>query len=172
MSMASSDQHDLLREGILTGAIGAVAVAAWFLITDFAQGRPLSTPSILGQVILYRSTNPVVSPPILGPSLAYTLLHFGAFALFGIAVTHLIHLALNSSLARFGLMILAVVFELFFFMVTFALFTGTASLFPWWSVLAANTLSLLAMGYVLMKRHPGLRSEFNREPLGAEPDQP
>lgn len=38
-------RHDLRREGLVAGAI-------WFFLTDFAQGRPLSTPSILGQVIL------------------------------------------------------------------------------------------------------------------------
>jgi hypothetical protein len=168
--MASSDNHELLREGIITGAIGAVAVASWFLVTDLVQGRPLSTPSVLGQVILYGITDPIVSPPMAGPVVAYTLLHFGAFALFGILVTHLVHLALSSSLARFALMTLAVVFELFFFMVTFALFTATSSLFPWWSVLAANTLSLVAMSYALVQRHPGLRGEFRREALGAEPD--
>lgn len=169
--MANPDQHDLLREGIITGAIGAIAVAGWFLVTDLIQGRPLSTPSILGQVILYGITTPVVNPPLLGPSIAYTLLHFGAFVMFGIGVTQMVHLSLTSSLARFALMILAVVFELFFFMVTFTLFTATSSLFPWWSVLAANTLSLLAMSYTLAKRHPGLRSQFTREPLGAEPDR-
>jgi hypothetical protein len=165
--MGNSDQHDLLREGILTGALGAIVVAGWFLVTDLLQGRPLSTPSVLGQVILYGITDPVVSPPAAGPVVAYTLLHFGAFALFGVGVTHMIHLAMSSSIARFALMIVAVVFELFFFMVTYALFTGTSYLFPWWSVLAANTLSLLAMSYLLLRRHPGLRQQFEREPLGA-----
>ena len=165
--MGNTDKHDLLREGILTGTIGAVVVAGWFLVTDLLQGRPLSTPSVLGQVILYGITDPVVSPPVTGPVVAYTLLHFGAFALFGVVVTHMIHLSMKSSLARFGLMTLAVVFELFFFMLSYAVFTGTSFLFPWWSVLAANTLSLLAMSYTLIRRHPGLRQQFEDEPLGA-----
>lgn len=167
--MGTYDKHDLLREGIITGAIGALAVAGWFLVTDILQGRPLSTPSVLGQVMLYGVTDPVISPPLLGPTVAYTLLHFGAFALLGVVATQLIHLAMTSPLARFGLMIMAVVFELFFFMISYAVFTGTSYLFPWWSVLAANTLSLLAMSYTLVRRHPGLRQQFQREPLGASP---
>ena len=165
--MGTSDKHDLLREGILIGAIGAVVVAGWFLVTDLLQGRPLSTPSVLGQVILYGITDPIVTSPAAGPVVAYSLLHFGAFALFGVLVTQMVHLSMSSSLARFALMTLAVVFELFFFMVTYALFTGTSFLFPWWSVLAANTLSLLAMTYTLFRRHPGLRQVFAGEPLGA-----
>jgi hypothetical protein len=56
--MGDSNKHDLLREGILAGAIGAVVVAGWFLVTDVLQGRPLSTPSVLGQVVLYGITDP------------------------------------------------------------------------------------------------------------------
>ena len=159
--------HDLFREGIIAGMIGAVAVAAWFFVTDLAQGRPLSTPSVLGQVLLFRLTDPVVSPAQLGPTVAYTLLHIGAFMLFGIALTQLVHLAMGSPLARFGLLIMGVVFELFFFFVTLALFEGTSYLFPWWSVLGANTIALVGMGFYLIRRHPGLKRQFSREPLGA-----
>ena len=165
--MAIQHRHDLLREGVFTGIVGATAVAVWFLIIDAMQGRMLATPSVLGQVILFRNPAPVVTPVQAGPIVAYTLLHVGAFVGFGIAVTHMVHLAMYSPLVRFALMIVAVVFELFFFMVTYALFTGTSFLFPWWSVLAANTLSLLAMSIYLMRRHPRLKRQYQREPLGA-----
>jgi len=160
-------RHELFREGLLTGAIGAAAVAVWFLLTAFAQGRPLSTPSVLGQVILFGSTTPVVTPVQTAPLLAYTLLHIGAFVLFGIVITQMVHLAMSSPLARFGLMMLAVVFELFFLIMLYAAFNATSYLFPWWSVLAANTLSLLFMGYYLKRNHPGLRHQYQKEPLGA-----
>ena len=160
-------RHDLLSEGLMTGILGAVAVAGWFLIIDLIQGRPLATPSVLGQVILYGRTAPVVTPAEIGPALAYTLLHIGAFVLFGIGVTQLVHLAMSSPLARFGLMIVAVVFELFFFMLTYMLFAGTLYLFPWWSVLTANTLALLAMGYYLAGRHRSLGRRFAGQALGS-----
>lgn len=160
-------RHDLLREGLITGIIGAAVVAVWFLITDLIQGRPLSTPSILGQVILFRSTAPVVTPIDSTAVAAYTLLHIGAFVLFGIIVVELIHLAMSSALARFGLLVVAVCFEVFFFFMSFALFKGTSDLFPWWSVLAANTLALVGMGLYLQRSHPGLRHQYEKEPLGA-----
>ncbi len=162
-------RHDLRREGLLTGLIGAAVVALWFFVTDMAQGRPLSTPSILGQVFLYGVGVPEVSPAQTGPVVAYTALHIGAFLLFGVMLTKLIHLAMSSPLARFGLLVIAVCFELFFVFMTYAVFHATRYLFPWWSVLAANSLSLLAMGAFLVKRHPGLRRQFQREPLGGEP---
>lgn len=165
--MAIHHRHDLFREGIFTGVLGAVAVAGWFFVIDAMQGRLLATPGVLGQVILFNNPNPVITPVQTGPIVAYTLLHVGAFIGFGIAITHLVHLAMHSALVRFALMIVAVVFELFFFMVTYALFTGTSNIFPWWSVLGANTLSLLAMSVYLMRRHPGLKRQYQREPLGA-----
>ena len=159
--------HDLFREGVITGAIGAAIVAAWFFGTDLIQGRPLSTPSVLGQVLLFNITQPVVTPPQVGPVVAYTLLHIGAFVLFGIGVTQMVHLAMFSSLMRFALMVLGVAFVLFFVFLTFAVFQGTRHLFPWWSVLGATSLAAVGMGYYLMRRHPSLRRQFGREPLGA-----
>ena len=34
----------ILWEGMVTGLIGAVSVAVWFLIVDGAAGRPFYTP--------------------------------------------------------------------------------------------------------------------------------
>jgi hypothetical protein len=158
--------HSLVQEGFVTGVIGAVLVAVWFLITDLLQGRPLSTPSVLGQVVLYQNVEPQVVPALLGPVLAYTLFHFGAFVVFGIGLTQLVHLAMSSPLARFGLLVIVVCFELFFVFMTYAVFWQTSYLFPWWSVLAANTLSLAGMGAYLYRRHPRLRLQYGREPLG------
>lgn len=162
-----SKRHQLSREGLMAGLIGAALVVIWFLITDILQGRPLSTPSVLGQIVLYGITEPEISPPQTGPVIAYTFLHIGAFVIFGIVLTELIHLAMYSPLARFGLMIVAVCFEVFFVIMTYAVFSATQYLFPWWSVLAANTLSLAGMGFYLFRRHPGLKRQFQREPLGA-----
>ena len=159
--------HNLLREGFLAGMLGAAAVALWFLVTDLVQGRPLSTPSILGQVILWRSTSPVVTPPQATAVIAYTLFHVGAFTLFGIVLTQMVHMAMTSPLARFGLMMLALVFELFFLVMLYALLNVTRYLFPWWSVVGANTLALIAMGWYLKRSHPGLKHQFEKEPLGA-----
>ena len=40
-------QHNFLREGALTGFIGATAIAVWFLIVDTVTGRPFYTPEFL-----------------------------------------------------------------------------------------------------------------------------
>ena len=80
--------------------MGALAVAGWFPIIDVMQGRMFATPSVLGQVILFNNPNPVIVQA--GPIVAYTLLHIGAFIGFGIAVTHLVHLAMYSPWSASG----------------------------------------------------------------------
>src|SRR5688572_5639876 len=109
--MPLQHRHDLLREGIITGLVGALAVAGWFLIIDVMQGRMFATPSVLGQVILFNNPNPVITPVQAGPIVAYTLVHIGAFIGFGIAVPHLGHLPMPYPTVRFGLMIAAVLLD-------------------------------------------------------------
>ena len=67
-------RHDLLREGLVTGTLGAAAVAGWFLLIDVLQGRPLATPSILGQVVLYGRHRTVVEGPDLSAAVWCVLL--------------------------------------------------------------------------------------------------
>ena len=45
-------EHRTLREGILAGLIGATSVAIWFLVIDVIGGRPLHTPSVLGEALM------------------------------------------------------------------------------------------------------------------------
>jgi hypothetical protein len=159
--------HNLLREGFVAGALGAAAVAVWFLLTDLLQGQPLATPNILGQVVLFQNTAPEPVPIQAAAVVGYSLLHIGAFVLFGIVATEFVHLAMSSPLARFGILVIAVCFELFFVFMSYAVFSAVTTYLPWWSILVANALALTAMGVYLMRKHRGLTRQFAREPLGA-----
>jgi len=161
-------RHSLLREGIAVGVIGAAAVALWFLFLDVVvQGRPFFTPNLLGQLILQRGAGDLgtISPGII---VAYSALHFGMFALFGIVVTELVHLAVQHHIWRFALVVVLMVFEVFFVGFSFMLFTGTDGVFHWWAVLLGNTLALAAMGIYLFRTHPDLGRMLATETLGGE----
>lgn len=159
--------HSFARESAVTGLLGASAVALWFLVIDLIAGRPFSTPSVLGQVILFGITAPVVAPPLWPAVIAYTGLHVAVFLLFGMVVTRLVFLADRHMLALFALFMLFVAFEVFFYGLLSMLFEGTAGHFPIWQVLGANTLAAAAMGAYLIRRHPALRRRLHRQPLGA-----
>src|SRR5262249_2033925 len=81
------------REGAIAGVIGAVVVAIWFLICDSVSGEVLRTPAVLGAAIFQGIFDPgrvqITLPIVLG----YTVLHFFAFILFGIATAVLLYAA-------------------------------------------------------------------------------
>ena len=158
--------HSFAKESIVTGALGAATVAVWFLILDTIAGRPLATPNVLGQVILFGRTDPVPTPIHWPAVLGYTSLHVAAFVLFGMVVTWLVFRADRSAIALFALFMLSVVFEGFFYGLVAMLSIGT-TLFPAWTVLGANALAAAAMGGYLVARHPAMRRRLAREPLGA-----
>lgn len=159
--------HSLGKEGAVTGILGGVAVASWFLILDLLKGRPLHTPSVLGQVILFGNTSPVSDPVLTLAVAAYTLLHFAVFVAMGLVVTELVHLAVTSPLLRFALMMVFVVFQVFFYGFTYMFFVGTRGLFPWWEVLVADTLAVVVMVTYLWRKHPSLKRALAHQALGA-----
>src|SRR5882724_10977589 len=74
----------IVVEGITAGALGATAVAAWFLLYDAAKGRLYFTPALLGAV-LFNGLRDVSAVSISWPLvLGYSLFHWAAFALFAL----------------------------------------------------------------------------------------
>jgi hypothetical protein len=158
--------HSLGKEGAVSGILGGTAVAVWFLVLDIFKGRPLHTPSVLGQVILFGNTSPVSEGIVLEGVIGYTLIHLGVFIALGLIITELVHLAVNSPLFRFAILMLFVVFQVFFYGFTYAFFVATRELFPWWEVLVADTLAVVAMVTYLWRKHPSLKRALAHEALG------
>jgi hypothetical protein len=156
-------------EGTYTGAIGAFVVALWFLIIDSIHGLPLRTPSVLGQVLLFGQSQPVINRVEFGAVVAYTAVHFALFLLFGLGVAALLRWAIRESVVRYALLQVFLVFEVFFYGLLSLVSEQTRELFPFWTVLIANTLAAIAMGAFLWRMHPELRDTLRQTPLGAAP---
>lgn len=133
-----------IMHGAIAGLVAGAVVAAWFLAVDVASASPLSTPEELGRVFLGDAAG-----SSLARILAYTVVHFGAFALLGVLGA----LALNGTgmtpgwLAgsAFGVIVLTVAHY------GSLLATGSDALtvLPWPHVLAANLAAGLAWGSYL-----------------------
>ena len=158
--------HSVLKEGIVAGMLGALAVAIWFLAVDLFQGKPFFTPSVLGQILLLGRALPATETIAASAVVLYTGFHFVAFVLFGMLVTKLVHLAVNNPVIRFGLVMVFVVFEVFFWGFTYMFFAGTRGLFPRGAILIANTFAAIVMAVYLWRRHPSLKRALRHEPLG------
>jgi hypothetical protein len=77
-----------------------------------------------------------------------------------------VHLAVNNPVIRFGLVMVFVVFEVFFWGFTYMFFAGTRGLFPRGAILIANTFAAIVMAVYLWRRHPSLKRALRHEPLG------
>ena len=91
------------------------------------------------------------------------------FLLLGMAVAHLIRWSVKNHFVRYALLQVFLAFELFFCVVLLVFREETRSLFPLSSVLIANTLASIAIGYYLWRHHPDLREAMRQTPLGAAP---
>lgn len=161
--------HSIGAEGTDVGIIGGLAVAAWFLVLDSIAGRPLLTPSLLGQVVLMGDSTPDTRNIVFGAILLYTAFHFVVFALLGMGLVALVHWGTENSVVRYALLPVFLAFEVLFYGLLEVLSEGTGELFPFWAVVSANTLAAISMGLYLWIRHPAFRRSIQDTPLGAAP---
>jgi len=160
-------RHSVFSEGLDAGLIGGTAVAVWYLVRDLIAGHPLRTPSVLGELFLYGNPQPDTQGMVFGAVVVYTALHFVLFVLLAMVVALMVRLSAESSLARFGMLMLFVVFELFFYVAVNLMSAGVGALFPLWTVLAANLFAAISMAFYFRYRYPEIRGLLRQEPLGA-----
>jgi ABC-type Mn2+/Zn2+ transport system permease subunit len=165
-------EHSTFREGIVAGLLGGLIVAIWYLLFDAASGHPLQTPNTLGRIFLRGDVNPGLRALVPKAILGYTVLHFVLYALAGIALTLLIHLATRNIALRMGVWLGLVIAFCFFVGLAYMLTISTAQRLPVWSVLGGSVLGVGAMGAYLWRRHPQLGRSLDRAPLGSEVKAP
>jgi hypothetical protein len=147
-----------IREGILTGLVGAAALAVWFLIVDLASGRPLHTPAALGSG-LFQGVRAVESLPEHAAALilGYTLVHGAVFIVAGLLLSHVVAM-LEQEPAVFlvAFFALFVFFEFSYFVYAIAFVQRVLEEVSFPALLAGNLIAALAMGGFLYHRHPRL----------------
>ncbi len=164
-------QHKTFAEGILTGLVGAIVVAVWYLVVDLGRGKPLSTPNVLGQVFVRRDMLP--TDRIVPQAVAeYSLLHLIVFAALGIGLVWLTHLATRNPSLRMGVWLGVVIGFLLFLGHLVMLSSITHQRLPWLTAIGGSVLGIGSMALYLWKRHPRLRGSFDEAPLGAEVKPP
>ena len=148
-------EHNFVREGIYAGAVGATAIAVWFLIIDTIAGKPFFTPKLLGSAVI----------SILGKSMpdssftqvaGYTLFHYALFALIGIIIVAVVHQSERTPAILAGLLILFVALQLGMYVLSALLKESPLGGMAWSQIFIANLLASAAMGWFIWKRHPML----------------
>ncbi len=153
-------QRSVLREGVMTGLIGAATVALWFLIYDVWRGKPLFTPALLGTVIFYGIGSPANVNIAAGLVIGYSIVHVLAFIGFGIVAACMLMASEREPAILIAFVSLFAAFEIFFFVVLRTLSQAILGTLGWWAILAGNLLASIAMLWFLVRGHPGLPSSL------------
>jgi hypothetical protein len=149
-------QRSVLREGVITGLIGAAVVALWFLAFDFVRGQPLFTPALLGSALFHGPgdvTRLAITP---GPVIGYTIVHGLAFIAFGIIAASVMSVSEREPAVFVAFVILFACFEVFALGVVGALGKSMLGALVWWAILIGNLLAATAMLWYLARAHPAL----------------
>ena len=153
-------EHKLAARGLVTGLIGAGAVAVWFLVLDVARGQPFYTPAALGAALLLGATSQVdvqVTLPIVA---AYTVLHLAAFAAIGVVVEWAAERAERAPAVLRAGVLAFVLLEALFIGVVGALSQWVLGALGYWAVAVGNVLALASMATWVLATHPKLRGMF------------
>ena len=162
------DGHGTIREGVIAGALGATGVAAWFLIVDTIASQPFFTPRVLGEAVMSIVAPDSFASPFVVVAL-YTVFHYAAFIVAGIAIMGLVHGSERHIGLLAGMVILFVALEVLFygFVLMLQLATRLEGI-AWYQVGAANLVAALLMGRYLWMKHPELTHRLN-ESLSGRP---
>ncbi len=162
-------RHPLVFHGVITGLVGAAAVALWFFLLDLGAGSPFHTPAALGSAVLLGVKDPADVQLNLGVIVAYSFLHIAAFILAGVTFAWLASRAERGLEFWLRAALVLVLLE--------GLFLGTLSIVARWvadalggaAILVANLLAVVTMGVWSWRRQPRLREELLRQTAGASP---
>jgi hypothetical protein len=146
----------LYREGLIAGTLGAVTLALWFLLLDLFKGAPLYTPNVLGAALFTGGEGldrPAHLPLSLARVVAFTGVHWLAFAVVGVASSRLLGMAERNPNLGFGVLLLFVLFESGFLGVAMMFAEPVLQALAWKAVLIGNLLAAVAMGGYLWRRH-------------------
>jgi hypothetical protein len=147
---------DAVSEGMIAGLLGGAIVATWFLLIDLRLGQPLRTPALLGAALFSATPLKAAAQTSAAFIVGYTVLHFAAFAGFGILVALLLAASERQPMLRLGLFLLFGWLELFFVgflsLVDYSLLEVLTSS----RIVVGNVLSTVGMVAFFYSRHRGL----------------
>ena len=146
-----------VREGLIAGVLGAVAVAVWFFAVDLGMGRPLYTPGALGSALFMGVASPAGVQVAASTVIGYSGVHFAGFIAMGLVFAALIGRAEEHPPLLMGLALLFVTFETLLLGLVAILAAWLLDVVPWWSIALSNLVAAAAMVAYLWRAHPTLR---------------
>jgi len=159
-------RHPIIRDGVISGVIGATTVALWFLIADVLFRTAFFTPIALGRALItVLGTGSAPGPVEL--VVIYTVIHYVAFIAVGLLASLIVHVAEREPSVLAGALILFVATEIGFYgwsaVLAHSSAFGTVS---WIEVTIGNLIAAVSMGTYLWRANPRLRQELTVAMVG------
>jgi hypothetical protein len=162
--------RSVIQEGVVTGLIGAVGVAVWFLVIDTVSGRPFFTPAVLGSAMFFGLRDAAAVTVEFQAVAAYTAIHVVAFLATGIIVAAMLAEVRKTPHMLWLLVEFFVVFEVAFHAVIAVAFSPVSGALAGINVAIGNLIAAGGMGYYLWRTNPVLRETLQRHLAGRSPD--
>jgi hypothetical protein len=155
-------ERSVVDEGARAGAFAASGVAVGFLIADVVvTGVPFVTPELLGRGLASLLGVRAALPPAL-LVVGYTLVHYAAFALLGVAAAAVLRTARRDSGVLAGALLLFAITEVAFAALVAALQATTATgAVTWIQLVGGNVVGCALLALALGRRHPEFRERLD-----------
>lgn len=154
---------DVVREGIILGIIGYMAVAIFYAFLDLLAGRGATfTLNLMGQVVFRGARDPAILqlpiPSDVGAMVMYNFLHLGVALAVGCFVAWLVSQV--EERPELGIPVLGLLLAGYLVTISAirAITQTVAPLLPFWSIVVANSLVALGGCVYLWWAHPKLRT--------------
>ena len=150
-----------IKEGIIIGFIGYASVALLYVFFDIIAARGLLfTVDILGKALFRGLLDPLAMAEPAALDLEaifwYNIFHLVTALIIGLLVISFVDLTdRKPSQGQFILFTLFLGFVITVVVVSF-LTSPISDFLPWWSVIIANSISVVCSSYYLFKKHPGI----------------
>jgi hypothetical protein len=150
--------NSVVKEGIVTGLIGAGVVAIWFFLFDLLRGRPFFTPGALGSALFLGSSTVQSVNVNAATVIGYTVMHVLAFVVTGFLAAAIVTAADETPPLILGAVMFFAAFEAFFMGLLAMVAEFLLGALAWWTIAVGNVLAALVMGWYLWVHHPKLRA--------------
>ena len=151
-----------LSEGVRAGLIGATAIWLWLLAVDVIAGPPLHTPGTIGGGLLGIML-PGAHTALWADVLAFTLMHYALWALFGTLIVRAIVVDGRPPGVLLWAITILVLLQLVFLGITEILAQTTLRRYAWPAIFGGNLVGWLLTGLYLLRRHPELPGQWRRD---------
>lgn len=160
-------RYPVLTEGLVTGLIGAGAVALWFLVVDLLAGRAFFTPAALGSALFLGASSAAEVQVTAGMVSLYTLVHVAAFWVAGSVLVLAARQVERQPALTLVVVLAFVVLEAVFLPMVGLLGEWVMGDLSWWASGVGNLLAVLGMGWWVWAHHPRLRETVTGEPAAS-----